>query len=122
MIFYSRPPVVGPEEIAGVASLWTGIPLKQLTVDERMLLVGLDEQLKKRVVGQDEAVTSICRAVKRSRTGLKHPNRPISAMLFCGPTGVGKSELAKALAASYFGSVSVNNISCFTLVIKKTSL
>ncbi|CAN4088645.1 unnamed protein product [Withania somnifera] len=101
-----EPPVVGPEEIAAVASLWTGIPLKQLTVDERMLLVGLDEQLKKRVVGQDEAVTSICRAVKRSRTGLKHPNRPISAMLFCGPTGVGKSELAKALAASYFGSES----------------
>ncbi|XP_055825306.1 chaperone protein ClpD, chloroplastic isoform X2 [Solanum dulcamara] len=101
-----EPPVVGPEEIAAVASIWTGIPLKQLTVDERTLLVGLDEQLKKRVVGQDEAVTSICRAVKRSRTGLKHPNRPISAMLFCGPTGVGKSELAKALAASYFGSES----------------
>ncbi|XP_060205330.1 chaperone protein ClpD, chloroplastic isoform X2 [Lycium barbarum] len=101
-----EPPVVGPEEIAAVASLWTGIPLKQLTVDERMLLVGLDEQLKKRVVGQDEAVTSICRAVKRSRTGLKDPDRPISAMLFCGPTGVGKSELAKALAASYFGSES----------------
>ncbi|KAK4735772.1 hypothetical protein R3W88_010033 [Solanum pinnatisectum] len=101
-----EPPLVGPEEIAAVASLWTGIPLKQLTVDERMLLVSLDEQLKKRVVGQDEAVTSICRAVKRSRTGLKHPNRPISAMLFCGPTGVGKSELAKALAASYFGSES----------------
>ncbi|PHT29298.1 Chaperone protein ClpD, chloroplastic [Capsicum baccatum] len=101
-----EPPVVGPEEIAAVASLWTGIPLKQLTVDERMLLVGLDEQLKKRVVGQDEAVTSICRAVKRSRTGLKDPNRPMSAMLFCGPTGVGKSELAKALAASYFGSES----------------
>ncbi|XP_009629143.1 chaperone protein ClpD, chloroplastic isoform X2 [Nicotiana tomentosiformis] len=101
-----EPPVVGPEEIAAVASLWTGIPLKQLTVDERMLLVGLDEQLRKRVVGQDEAVTAICRAVKRSRTGLKDPNRPISAMLFCGPTGVGKSELAKALAASYFGSES----------------
>lgn len=84
-----------------------------------MLLVGLDEQLKKRVVGQDEAVAAICRAVKRSRTGLKDPNRPISAMLFCGPTGVGKSELAKALAASYFGSVSINKMSCFALFLQR---
>ncbi|KAL2533960.1 Chaperone protein ClpD [Abeliophyllum distichum] len=98
--------VVGPEEIAAVASLWSGIPVKKLTADERMLLVGLDEQLKKRVIGQDEAVATICRAVKRSRVGLKQPDRPIAAMLFCGPTGVGKTELTKALAASYFGSES----------------
>ncbi|XP_051147660.1 chaperone protein ClpD, chloroplastic [Andrographis paniculata] len=101
-----EPMVVGPDDIAAVASLWSGIPVKKLTADERMLLVGLDEQLKKRVVGQDEAVAAISRAVKRSRVGLKDPDRPIAAMLFCGPTGVGKTELTKALAASYFGSES----------------
>ncbi|KAL3835436.1 hypothetical protein ACJIZ3_010172 [Penstemon smallii] len=98
--------VVGPEDIAAVASFWTGIPVKKLTADERILLVGLNEQLKKRVIGQDEAVSAISRAVKRSRVGLKDPDRPIAAMLFCGPTGVGKTELTKALAASYFGSES----------------
>ncbi|KAH6758632.1 Clp ATPase [Perilla frutescens var. frutescens] len=98
--------VVGPEDIATVASFWSGIPVNKLTADERMLLVGLNEQLKKRVIGQDEAVAAICRAVKRSRVGLKDPDRPIATMLFCGPTGVGKTELTKALAASYFGSES----------------
>ncbi|XP_047316906.1 chaperone protein ClpD, chloroplastic isoform X2 [Impatiens glandulifera] len=98
------PLVVGPAEIAAVASLWSGIPVQQLTLDEMKMLVGLDEQLKKRVIGQGEAVDAICRAVKRSRVGLKDPDRPIAAMLFCGPTGVGKTELTKALAASYFGS------------------
>ncbi|KAI3727125.1 hypothetical protein L1987_66934 [Smallanthus sonchifolius] len=101
-----EPSIVGAGEIAEVASLWSGIPIQQLTVDERMLLVGLDERLKERVCGQDEAVNAICRAVKRSRVGLKDPDRPIAAMLFCGPTGVGKTELTKALAASYFGSES----------------
>ncbi|XVF54819.1 hypothetical protein PTKIN_Ptkin05aG0212400 [Pterospermum kingtungense] len=99
-----EPITVGPEEIATVASVWSGIPVKQITADERMLLVGLDEQLKKRVIGQDEAVAAISRAVKRSRVGLKDPDRPIAAMIFCGPTGVGKTELTKALAACYFGS------------------
>ncbi|KAK8939609.1 hypothetical protein KSP40_PGU006334 [Platanthera guangdongensis] len=98
--------IVGPEEIATVASLWSGIPVKQLTADEMRLLVGLDEELRKRVVGQDDAVNAISRAVKRSRVGLKDPDRPIATMLFCGPTGVGKTELTKALAASYFGSES----------------
>ncbi|KAL6497146.1 hypothetical protein OROGR_029075 [Orobanche gracilis] len=102
----SRISVVGHEDIASVASLWSGIPVNNLTDDERMLLLGLDEQLKKRVIGQDEAVSAICRAVKRSRIGLKDPDRPIAAMLFCGPTGVGKTELTKALAATYFGSES----------------
>ncbi|XP_020690928.2 chaperone protein ClpD2, chloroplastic-like [Dendrobium catenatum] len=100
-----EPVIVGPEEIATVASLWSGIPVKQLTADEMKLLVGLDEELRKRVIGQDDAVNAISRAVKRSRVGLKDPNRPIAAMLFCGPTGVGKTELTKALAATYFGSV-----------------
>nr|GMD38790.1 chaperone protein ClpD, chloroplastic isoform X2 [Ipomoea batatas] len=101
-----EPSIVGLEEIAAVASLSSGIPLQQLRVDERMLLMSLDEQLRKRVVGQDEAISAISRAIKRSRVGLKDPKRPIAAMLFCGPTGVGKSELAKALAATYFGSES----------------
>ncbi|RWW10575.1 hypothetical protein GW17_00025880 [Ensete ventricosum] len=96
---------VGPEEIATVASLWSGIPVKRLNADERKLLVGLDEELKRRVIGQDDAVSAISRAVKRSRVGLNNPGRPIAALLFCGPTGVGKTELTKALAASYFGSV-----------------
>lgn len=97
--------MVGPDDIAKVASLWSGIPVERLTADDRMHLLHLDEKLRKRVVGQDEAVTAICRAVKRSRVGLKDPNRPMAALLFCGPTGVGKTELTKALAASYFGSV-----------------
>ncbi|XWS51537.1 hypothetical protein CRYUN_Cryun12cG0184600 [Craigia yunnanensis] len=87
-----EPIMVGPEEIATVASVWSGIPVQQITADRRMLLVGLDDQLKKRVVGQDEAVAAISRAVKRSRVGLKDPDRPIAAMIFCGPTGVGKTE------------------------------
>jgi ATP-dependent Clp protease ATP-binding subunit ClpC len=100
-----RPAVVGPDDIAAVASLWSGIPVQQLTADERKFLVGLEEELRKRVIGQDEAVAAISRAVKRSRVGLKDPDRPIAAMLFCGPTGVGKTELTKALARNYFGSV-----------------
>ncbi|XP_043705714.1 chaperone protein ClpD, chloroplastic isoform X2 [Telopea speciosissima] len=99
-----EPAVVGLNEIAAVTSLWSGIPVQQITVEERMLLVGLDEQLRKRVIGQDDAIVAISRAMKRSRVGLKDPDRPIAAMLFCGPTGVGKTELAKALAACYFGS------------------
>lgn len=99
-----EPNIVGPEEIAAVASLWSGIPVQQLTVDDMKLLAGLDEELRKRVIGQDDAVSAISRAVKRSRVGLKDPDRPIAAMLFCGPTGVGKTELTKALAACYFGS------------------
>lgn len=100
----NEPTVVRSDDIAAVASLWSGIPLQQLTADDRMLLVGLDEKLRKRIVGQEEAVDAISRAVKRSRVGLKDPNRPIAALLFCGPTGVGKTELTKALAACYFGS------------------
>lgn len=97
--------MVGPDDIAAVTSLWSGIPVQQLTIDESILLMGLDEQLKKRVVGQDEAVSAISRAVKRSRVGLKDPDRPIAVLLFCGPTGVGKTELTKVLARCYFGSV-----------------
>ncbi|XP_065872054.1 chaperone protein ClpD, chloroplastic isoform X2 [Euphorbia lathyris] len=101
-----EPSVVGPDDIAAVASLWSGIPVQQLTADEKVFLVGLDNELRKRVIGQEEAVVAISRAVKRSRVGLNDPDRPIAAMMFCGPTGVGKTELAKALAACYFGSES----------------
>ncbi|KAG2658782.1 hypothetical protein PVAP13_1KG308600 [Panicum virgatum] len=101
-----EPIVVGTEEIARVASLWSGIPVQQLTADDKKLLVGLDDELRKRVIGQDDAVVAISRAVKRSRVGLNDPDRPIATLLFCGPTGVGKTELTKALAASYFGSES----------------
>ncbi|KAG6607717.1 Chaperone protein ClpD, chloroplastic, partial [Cucurbita argyrosperma subsp. sororia] len=99
-----EPVVVGADDIAAVTSLWSGIPVQQLTIDESILLLGLDEQLKKRVVGQDEAVSAIARAVKRSRVGLRDPDRPIAVLLFCGPTGVGKTELTKVLARCYFGS------------------
>ncbi|VAH32113.1 unnamed protein product [Triticum turgidum subsp. durum] len=99
-----EPSVVGLEEIARVTSLWSGIPVQQLTADERKLLVGLDDELRKRVIGQDDAVVAISRAVKRSRTGMSDPDRPIATLLFCGPTGVGKTELTKALASTYFGS------------------
>ncbi|KAF7840202.1 chaperone protein ClpD, chloroplastic [Senna tora] len=99
-----EPTLVGLEDIAAVTSLWSGIPVQQLTADQRMLLVNLEHQLHKRVIGQEEAVAAISRAVKRSRAGLKDPDRPIAAMLFCGPTGVGKTELAKTLAECYFGS------------------
>ncbi|KQJ99678.1 chaperone protein ClpD1, chloroplastic [Brachypodium distachyon] len=101
-----EPVVVGTEEIARVASLWSGIPVQQLTADDKKILVGLDDELRKRVIGQDDAVVAISRAVKRSRVGLSDPDRPIATLLFCGPTGVGKTELTKALAASYFGSES----------------
>lgn len=101
-----EPVVVGTEEIARVASLWSGIPVQQLSADDRKILVGLDDELRKRVIGQDDAVAAISRAVKRSRVGLSDPDRPIATLLFCGPTGVGKTELTKALAASYFGSES----------------
>ncbi|KAL6843434.1 hypothetical protein ACP4OV_026756 [Aristida adscensionis] len=101
-----EPTLVGSEEIARVTSLWSGIPLQKLTADERKLLVGLDDELRRRVIGQDDAVVAISKAVKRSRVGLNDPDRPIATLLFCGPTGVGKTELTKALAASYFGSES----------------
>lgn len=105
-VFEEGPVIVGPAEIASVASLWSGIPVEQLTVDEQNKLINLEEVLRNQVVGQDDAVNAIARAVRRARVGLKDPNRPIAAMLFCGPTGVGKTELTKALATHYFGSES----------------
>jgi ATP-dependent Clp protease ATP-binding subunit ClpC len=85
-------------------SAWTGIPVEKVSIDESSRLLKMEETLHKRVIGQDEAVKAISRAIRRARVGLKNPNRPIASFIFSGPTGVGKSELAKALAAYYFGS------------------
>ena len=92
------------EDIAEVISKWTGIPVKKINEDENEKLKKLEETLHKRVIGQEEAVKSIAKAIKRSRIGLRDPNRPISSFIFLGPTGVGKTELSKALAESLFGN------------------
>ena len=90
-----------------MASQWTNIPLQQITATEARQLDGLEDALHSRVVGQDEGVRAVARAVKRSRVGLADPKRPITSMFLCGPTGVGKTELCKALAQHYFGTVSI---------------
>jgi ATP-dependent Clp protease ATP-binding subunit ClpB len=95
---------VGPDEIAEVVSAWTGIPVSRMLEGERAKLLVLEERLHQRVVGQDEAVEAVANAVRRSRSGLQDPNRPIGSFLFCGPTGVGKTELCKALAEVLFDS------------------
>jgi ATP-dependent Clp protease ATP-binding subunit ClpC len=99
-----RAPEVTVEDIAEVVSRATGIPVSQLTAEERERLMRLEQQLHERVVGQEEAVEAIAEAVRRSRAGLGDPNRPIGSFLFLGPTGVGKTELARALAEILFGS------------------
>ena len=96
--------IVGEEDIAKVVAGWTGIPVTRLTEDESQRMLKLEEVLHKRVVGQDEAVTAVAKAIRRSRVGLKDPKRPIGSFLFLGPTGVGKTELCKALAEVMFGS------------------
>ena len=101
---YENKPVIGESEIAEVVSMCTRIPVSKLTKDETKHLIKLEEVLHKRVVGQDEAVKAVAKAVRRGRVGLKDPNRPIGSFLFLGPTGVGKTELSKALAESVFGS------------------
>ncbi|WZZ39497.1 hypothetical protein YC2023_035756 [Brassica napus] len=97
-------PMVTESDIQHIVSSWTGIPVEKVSTDESDRLLKMEETLHKRVVGQDEAVKAISRAIRRARVGLKNPNRPIASFIFSGPTGVGKSELAKALAAYYFGS------------------
>ncbi|TQE12882.1 hypothetical protein C1H46_001528 [Malus baccata] len=97
-------PLVTEVDIQHIVSSWTGIPVEKVSTDESDRLLKMEETLHKRVIGQDEAVKAISRAIRRARVGLKNPNRPIASFIFSGPTGVGKSELAKALAAYYFGS------------------
>ncbi|MEV5766613.1 ATP-dependent Clp protease ATP-binding subunit [Micromonospora sp. NPDC052213] len=99
----SQVPAVGPQEIAEVVSRATGIPASQLTEEERDRLLRLEGYLHEKVVGQDDAVTAVAEAVRRSRTGLADPERPMGSFLFLGPTGVGKTELARALAEALFG-------------------
>ena len=93
---------VGPEEIAEVVAAWTGIPVARMMETERAKLLVLEERLHQRVVGQDEAVAAVSDAVRRSRSGLSDPNRPVGSFIFLGPTGVGKTELCKALAEALF--------------------
>lgn len=93
---------VGPEEIAEVVSAWTGIPVQRMLETERAKLLVLEDRLHQRVIGQDEAVTAVANAVRRSRSGLQDPHRPIGSFIFLGPTGVGKTELCKALAEVLF--------------------
>ena len=96
--------IVTAEDIANVIATWTGIPVNKITESENEKLKNLEENLHKRVIGQDEAVTAIAKAIRRGRVGLKDPNRPIGSFLFLGPTGVGKTELSKALAENLFGN------------------
>lgn len=96
--------VVGEEDIARVVSVWTKVPLEKIAEKESERLLKLEDELHKRVIGQEEAVTAVAKAMRRGRTGLKDPNRPIGSFLFLGPTGVGKTELCKALAEAMFGS------------------
>lgn len=96
------------EEIASIVSRWTGIPVTKLVEGEREKLLRLKETLHERVVGQEQAVSLVTEAVWRARSGIKDPTKPIGSFLFLGPTGVGKTELAKALAAQLFDSKSIS--------------
>ncbi|MBD3307985.1 AAA domain-containing protein [candidate division KSB3 bacterium] len=97
-------PLVSEEDIAHVVSKWTGIPLTKIEESETAKLLNMEAELHTRVVGQDEAITAVARAIRRSRTGIKNPKRPAGAFIFLGPTGVGKTELSRALATYLFGS------------------
>jgi ATP-dependent Clp protease ATP-binding subunit ClpC len=100
----SNSPVVTAEDIAEVVSMWTGVPVMQIAQEESMRLLQMEEEMHKQIIGQDEAIEVISKAVRRARSGLKDPRRPIGSFVFLGPTGVGKTELTKALARFLFGS------------------
>jgi ATP-dependent Clp protease ATP-binding subunit ClpC len=97
-------PVVTKEDIAEVVSMWTGVPLMQLAEEESLRLLHMEEEMRAQIIGQDEAIEAISKAVRRARAGLKDPHRPIGSFIFLGPTGVGKTALTKALAKFLFGS------------------
>ena len=99
-----RTPMVTEEDIAQIVASWTGVPVQKLTESESAKLLNMEETLHQRLIGQDEAVKAVSRAIRRARVGLKNPNRPIASFIFSGPTGVGKTELTKSLAAYFFGS------------------
>ena len=100
---HTTAPEIGSEEIADIVSGWTGVPVVRLTEQESEKLLHLEENLHERIVGQDEAVSAVSRAIRRARAGLSEPNKPIGSFIFVGPTGVGKTDLAKALAECMFG-------------------
>lgn len=97
-------PIVTEEDIAEIVAFWTGIPVTKLTKSESEKLLHMEDTLHSRIIGQDEAVIAVSRAIRRARVGLKNPNRPIASFIFSGPTGVGKTELTKALASYFFGA------------------
>ncbi len=97
-------PVVTEEDIAQIVASWTGVPVNKLTESESEKLMHMEDTLHQRLIGQEEAVKAVSRAIRRARVGLKNPNRPIASFIFSGPTGVGKTELTKALASYFFGS------------------
>jgi ATP-dependent Clp protease ATP-binding subunit ClpC len=97
-------PIVDEEDIAHIVASWTGVPVQKLTESESFKLLNMEDTLHQRLIGQDEAVKAVSKAIRRARVGLKNPNRPIASFIFSGPTGVGKTELTKALAAYFFGS------------------
>jgi ATP-dependent Clp protease ATP-binding subunit ClpC len=96
--------VVGREDIEDVVSRWTGVPVTSIKEEESQKLLRIEEELHRRVISQDKAITALARAIRRSRAGLKNPNRPVGSFLFLGPTGVGKTEVARTLAQFLFGS------------------
>ena len=100
---HTSAPNIGSNEIADIVSSWTGVPVVKLTEQESEKLLHLEENLHKRIIGQDEAVTAVSKAIRRARAGLNEPNKPIGSFIFVGPTGVGKTDLAKALAEVMFG-------------------
>jgi ATP-dependent Clp protease ATP-binding subunit ClpC len=100
----SNSPVVTSEDIAEVVSMWTGVPVMQIAQEESIRLLKMEEELRAHIIGQEEAIEAISKAVRRARAGLKDPRRPIGSFIFLGPTGVGKTELTKALAGFMFGS------------------
>ena len=95
---------VTADNVASVVAQWTGVPVNKLREDESRRMLDFEGELHKRVIGQDGAVSSIARALRRARVGLRNPRRPVSSLVFSGPTGVGKTELAKAVAESYYGA------------------
>ena len=97
-------PMVNEEDIAQIVASWTGVPVQKLTESESVKLLNMEDTLHTRLIGQDEAVKAVSKAIRRARVGLKNPNRPIASFIFSGPTGVGKTELTKALATYFFGS------------------
>ncbi|MBD1937269.1 ATP-dependent Clp protease ATP-binding subunit [Microcoleus sp. FACHB-68] len=100
----TQKPIVTEEDIADIVASWTGVPVSKLTESESEKLLHMEDTLHQRLIGQEEAVTAVSRAIRRARVGLKNPDRPIASFIFSGPTGVGKTELTKALAAYFFGS------------------